>query len=109
MSEVNIEKVEVIAKPRQGKPLSIRVTVSWPIDEEDLSCTVNTKKENGDIVNSMMLDVTDQVMTFKTDIITERESYSVEVIGANLYQTRFFVPGAGMTMDPPSTGFIPIT
>lgn len=108
MSQVNIEKVEVIERPKQGKGLSLRVTVTWPIDGEDASVTMTTWKESGEIANSFVASVTDQVTTFSTDPILDPGNYNVQGIGANQYQTKTFhaIP---QESNPPNAGFIPIT
>jgi hypothetical protein len=108
MSQVNIERVEVIERPRQGQGLSLRVTVSWPIDGEETSLTVNTWKESGEIENTIVASANDQVIMVSTDPLVEHGHYSVEGVGANQYRTRVFhaIPEDS---HPPNAGFIPIT
>ena len=111
MSQINIEKVEVISQPKVKLPLSVRVTISWPIEdsEDDQSFSVSTVNDNGDIVNTKTVNATSHVINLKTDSISAPGSFAVVATGANEYQTRYFEPTFLGTNDPQSTGFIPIT
>lgn len=111
MGQVNIEKIEVIERPKQGKPLSLRVTVTWPIDEavEDVSFSINTKSDTGETVNSLDLEASDSVMVFQSGVMKNKGLHTVEAIGSNSYETRKFQINAASVIDPPSAGFIPIT
>jgi hypothetical protein len=111
MGQVNIEKVEIIERPKQGKPLSVRVTITWPMEDADEESTlrITTKDSNGSEINSVVADAIEEIVISKTDVITESGMFSIEVTAGNTYETKQFRIAPAGEMDPPSAGFIPIT
>lgn len=105
MSDVVIESVTLAKKPAMGQKLSLRAVISWPIEGEDTSITVNTKKHTGEVVHTQSSQATDQEMALEIPGILAPGKYFVEFVGTEPSQTEIFE----VRRPGPGAGFIPAT
>ena len=108
MSDVVIEKISIVGKPKVGEKLNVSAVIAWPIDGDDNGYVVNTKKKSGEVVNTHTDEANGASITLTLPAVTTPGTYFVEMVGTDPAQTEVFEIHVN-EVKPPNAGFIPIT